>query len=91
MLRNDREANGQTPKPKDQRMLNNQAPTSRTANALDWILGFEHSLVIRAYSLVIPLAIASTTRSTLISFMHRKSIGHSRKKQGVHGTLAFKK
>src|SRR5207248_6040693 len=30
--------------------------------------------------------IAFTTSGTLISFMHRKSIGHSRRKHGLHST-----
>jgi hypothetical protein len=29
---------------------------------------------------------ASATSSTLTAFMHRKSIGHSRKKHGLHST-----
>jgi hypothetical protein len=29
---------------------------------------------------------ASVTSSTLTAFMHRKSIGHSRKKHGLHST-----
>jgi hypothetical protein len=33
---------------------------------------------------------ASTTRSTAIPFMQRKSIGHSRKKHGAHGASDFK-
>ena len=33
---------------------------------------------------------ASTTLSTAMPFMQRKSIGHSRKKQGEHGALDFK-
>src|SRR5271169_1077996 len=32
---------------------------------------------------------ASTTRSTLMPFMQRKSIGHSRRKHGEQGALDF--